>query len=94
MFEYCLRVFKKDRRFKSGERFVQSYIYSQTSAQWMAEEVSHLRRSLYRREDGWRLDYHPTTEWVTNLQTGKLVEIDYNSVGTAQDPSQERYWSL
>lgn len=94
MNNYCLRVFKKDRRFNSGERFVKAYTYENTSAQWMAEELSYLRRDLYRREDGWRLDYHPTTAWVTSLQTGKLVEIDYDSVGTAQDPSQERYWSL
>lgn len=94
MFNYTLEVFKKDRRTKSGERFFDRYEYRDVSATWMAEEVSDLRRTTHRPQDGWRLAWHPTTVWVTNLQTGRLVEIAYEDAGTAQDPSQERYWSM
>lgn len=94
MFNYTLEVFKKDRRTKSGERLFRRYEYRDVSATWMAEEVSDLRRTTHRPQDGWRLAWHPTTEWVTSLASGRLVEIAYEDVGTAQDPSQERYWSL
>ena len=94
MFNYTLEVFKKDRRTKSGERLFRRYEYRDVSSQWMAEEVSDLRRTTHRPQDGWRLAWHATTVQVVSLASGRLVEIDYDSVGTAQDPSQERYWSL
>jgi hypothetical protein len=94
MFNYTLEVFKKDRRTKSGERLFRRYEYRDVSSQWMAEEVSSLSRTTHRPQDGWRLEWHPATVQVTNLQTGRPVEIAYEDVGTAQDPSQERYWSL
>ena len=94
MFNYTLEVFKKDRRTKSGERWVKSYSYENTSAEAMAAEVRDLRRTTHRPQDGWRLAWHATTVQVVSLASGRLVEIDYDSVGTAQDPSQERYWSL
>lgn len=94
MLNYTLKVYRQDRRTKSGERLFNTYQYRDVSATWMAEEVSSLQRTTHRPADGWRLEWHPTTVGVTNLQTGRLVEIAYEDVGTAQDPSQERYWSL
>ena len=91
---YTLEVFKKDGRTKSGERLFRRYEYRDVSSQWMAEEVNDLRRTTHRPQDGWRLVWHATTVQVVSLASGRLVEIDYDSVGTAQDPSQERYWSL
>lgn len=94
MQNYTLEVFKKDGRTKSGERWVKSYSYENTSAEAMAAEVRDLRQDLYRAVDGWRLEWHATTVQVVSLASGRPVEIAYAHVGTAQDPSQERYWSL
>lgn len=94
MQNYTLEVFKKDRRCRSGERFCKRYQYRDVSSTWMAEEVSDLQRRLYRSQDGWRLEWHPSTVWVSSLASGRLVEIAYDEAGTACDPSQERYWSM
>lgn len=94
MLDYTLRVYKKDARTKTGERLLNTYRYKDVSSTWMAEEVSELRRTTHKPSDGFRLEWVPSTVWVTNLQTGKLVEIEYEDAGTAQDPSQERYWSM
>lgn len=94
MFGYRLNVYKVDRRVKSGQRFVKSYDYKSYSSQAMAEEVSDLRRRLYKPADGWRLDWEPMTVMVKNLMTGEMVEIDYRDRGGACDPSMERYWSM
>ena len=55
MHNYMLHVYKKDNRFKSGERFVAAYTYEHTEPKWMVEEVRDLRNSLYLRQDGWVL---------------------------------------
>ena len=90
---YRLLVFKKDRRTKTGERFVKSYDYKGFSSQAMAEEVNDLKRRLYNPADGWRLDWEPMTRMVKNLMTGEMVEIDYRTPHCA-DPSPETYWSM
>ena len=90
---YRLKVYKADRRTKSGERFVKSYDYKNVSGQWMAEEESDLKRRLYRPADGWRLEWHPLTRVVKNLMTGQDVEIDWDTPRSC-DPSTELYWSM
>lgn len=94
MLNYILNVYKQDRRTKAGERLIGTYEYNGVSGTWMAEEVSHLRCTTHKPSDGIRLEWHPATVWVTNLQTGKLNEIPYADAGTHMDPSQERYWSM
>lgn len=56
---YTLMVYKKDRRFKSGERFIISYPYSSYSGHAMMDEIKDLKRNLYKPEDGWILDFVP-----------------------------------
>ena len=90
---YRLFVYKRDRRTKSGERFVKSYDYPGYSGNAMMDECKHLKWTLYRPEDGWRLDWEPMTVMVKNLMTGEMVEIDYRDRGGPCDPSMERYWS-
>lgn len=94
MLDYMLKVYKKDSRFKSGERFVKAYTYKGVSSTWMAEECSNLRRTTHKPSDGYRLEWHPMTVHVWDLMSNKLVEIPYDDAGTHMDPSQERYWSM
>lgn len=89
---YRLLVYKRDRRAKSGERFVKMYDYPSYSAHAMQDEIYSLKQRLYRPADGWRLDFEPMTRMVKNLMTGEMVEIDYRTPYCA-DPSSEAYWS-
>ena len=91
---YRLLVYKRDRRVKSGERFVKSYDYKSYSGHAISEEINDLKRTLYKPADGWRLDFEPMTAMVKSLMTGQMVEIDYRDRGGACDPSTERYWSM
>lgn len=91
---YRLRVYKADRRAKSGERFVKQYDYTGYDSQFMMEEVQDLHRQLYPKSAGWRLEFEPLTAMVKNLMTGQVVEIAYEDRGGACDPSTERYWSM
>jgi len=90
---YRLKVYKKDRRTKSGERFVNSYDYKGFSGNAMMDEIKDLKRQLYKPEDGWRLEFDPLTKVVKNLMTGQNVEIDYDTPRSC-DPSSELYWSM
>lgn len=52
---YKLTIYKKDRRYKSGERFVNSYFYQGYKHNAMMNEVRELQQELYKPSDGWRL---------------------------------------
>jgi len=89
---YTLYIYKADRRCKTGER-----LYSTTV--WPAKDDNAMRRTvadlfpLYRTEDGFRFDWTPSMKTVTNLMTGKPVEIAHDTP-RACDPSSELYWSM
>ena len=92
--EWCLRTYKKDRRYKEGKRLVGVYYYKDWTVEQMAAEVKSLRTHLYRLADGWRLEFEPYKTKVKNLISGKEVEIRTADVGTCCDPSQERFWTM
>lgn len=52
-----LMVYKKDKRYKSGERFVKSYKYPGFNTDSMINEINDLKRLLYKPEDGWILSF-------------------------------------
>lgn len=45
--DFVLEVWCRDRRFKDGERLLQTYRYTRTHQQWMEEEVRDLQSGLY-----------------------------------------------
>ena len=92
--EWCLRTYKRDRRYAEGERLVGVYYYPDWTVDQMAAEVKDLRSSLYRREDGWRLEYYAAWVQVRNIMNGQMVTIAADAQGTVCDPSQERFWSM
>jgi len=92
--DWTLRVYKADRRCKTGERQVNTYLYSNWTASQMAAEVQGLRRDLYRNADGWRLDFVPRYATVKSLMNGKEVQIREEARGTCCDPSTETFWSM
>jgi hypothetical protein len=90
---YTLKVFKKDRRCRSGERMVGTYEYTNVTPRWMQEEVADLRHALYRPQDGYHLEFDETYKVVRNLMSGAEVVIARDTPRCC-DPSSELYWSM
>jgi len=91
--DWIVTVYKKDRRTKSGERFVNRYPFSGMARDTVERELGELTAQLYPQKDGWRFDVQPATKTVKNLMTGQDVEIPYDTP-RACDPSSELYWSM
>ena len=89
-----LHVYKADRRYNKGERKIKVYTYTNWTRTQMLDEVASLRKDLYRQQDGWRLEFNPSTVTVKNLMTGADVTIAADMKGTCCDPSQERFWTM
>jgi hypothetical protein len=90
---WIVNVYKKDRRTKSGERFVAKYPFSGMARDTVERELRELTAQLYPQKDGWRFEVNPATKIVRNLMSGKEVEIDYDTPRSC-DPSSELYWSM
>jgi hypothetical protein len=90
---WIVSVYKKDRRTKSGERFVAKYPFSGMDRDTVERELRELTAQLYPQKDGWRFEVNPATKIVRNLMSGKEVEIDYDTPRSC-DPSSELYWSM
>jgi hypothetical protein len=54
---YYLKVYKKDKRTKTGVQFIAQYPYEGYSGTAMMDEMKDLKRALYRPEDGWILEF-------------------------------------
>lgn len=93
MQDYTMYIWRLDRRYKTGQRAVKTYVYRNTHEQWMLEEVRDLEAGLYPKSAGFVLEFVPTMKTVKNLITGELVEIPHDTP-RACDPSSELYWSL
>lgn len=92
--DWRLRVYKQDLRCKSGERQVNEYRYNDWTRSQMVAEVADLRSTVYRAEQGWRLEFDASWVTVKNIMTGKDVTIRAEDRGGVCDPSQERFWSM
>lgn len=92
--DWTLTVYKRDLRCKAGERKVNEYRYNDWTQAQMAEEVRDLRNTLYRAEQGWRLEFAASWVKVRNLMTGAEVAVRAEDRGGVCDPSQERYWTM
>lgn len=90
---WTMRIWVKDRRYKTGERVYGTYVYDRRHEQWMREEVRDLQAGLYP-EPKYRIEVDPTTVEVRNLMTGEMVEIPFTDRGGPCDPSTELYWTM
>jgi len=89
---YTMYIYKRDRRYKQGERLYTTAVYCDRDEATMRREVAELF-DLYNPDDGFRFEWHPVTKIVTNLMTGAPVEIAYNTPRSC-DPSSELYWTM
>jgi hypothetical protein len=91
--DWIVTVYKRDRRTKTGERFVNRYPFKGMDRDTVARELHALAQQLYPQKDGWRFEVNPATRTVKNLMTGELVEIPYDTPRSC-DPSSELYWTM
>jgi hypothetical protein len=91
--DWIVRVYKTDKRCKSGERFVAKYPFSGMARDTVQRELNDLAQVLYPKKNGWRFDVQPATMIVKNLMTGKDVEIASDTPWCC-NPASESYWSM
>ena len=89
---YTMYIYKADKRKKSGERLVFTYVLEGRDDNGMRREVAELFEP-YPPSKGYRFEWFPSMTTVKSLMTGMEVGIRTEDKGTFMDPSQERYWS-
>lgn len=90
---HTVYIYKADRRTKRGERLVSTTVWQNRDSAEMAREVRELQYELWPVSKGFRIEFVPTMKTVTNLMTGKPVEIAHDTPRSC-DPSSELYWSM
>lgn len=89
---YTVKIYRYDRRCKTGERFVGSYDFNRNDDAAMDREVVALRASGYF-DDMFRIEYAPKFKTVKNLMSGQEVEIAADTP-LCCNPASETYWSM
>ena len=88
---YTLKIYRLDKRCKTGERFVKSYEYDRKDDASMDREVNALRGCGYF-DDMFRIEYAPKFITVKNMMSGKDVVIVADTPWSCR-PDSEAYWS-
>jgi hypothetical protein len=88
---YTVKIYRFDRRCKSGERFVNSYDFDRKDNAAMDREVNALRGCGYF-DDMFRIEYAPKFITVKNIMSGKDVQIAADTPWSCR-PDSESYWS-
>ena len=88
---YTLKIYRFDKRYKTGERFVKSYEYDRKDDESMRREVNALRGCGYF-DDMFRIEFAPKFITVTNMMSGKDVQIAADTPWNCR-PDSESYWS-
>ena len=87
--DYTLYAYKTDKRAKSGEKLVSTRVLKDMDEQTMkAIVVVGLAMN-----PNFRFEYFPTMKTVTNLMSGKEVQIDRDTPWCC-NPASETYWSM
>ena len=91
--DFVVNVYKKDARYKDGERIDRVIRLDNETQNWVDVYVEALRRNFWTA-DKYRVEVKKSWTTVRSLMTGKEVEIRTEDRGTVCDPSQERFWSM
>ncbi len=89
---YTLKIYRYDRRCKSGERFVNSYEFDRKDDAAMQREVNALRGSGYW-DSHYRIEFAPKYITVKSMMSGEEVEIAADTPYHCR-PDSESYWSM
>lgn len=91
--DWTMRIYKADRRVKTGSRLVSTTYWQNRTEDEMRRESAELW-DLYPNKLGYRIECTPTYVTVKSLMTGAEVQIRSEDRGSACDPSMERYWTM
>ena len=91
MQDYTMYIYKTDKRTKTGERLVSTTVWTDRTKTGMNREVSGIV-GIYPAKEGYRVECHPKMKTVTNLMTGKTIQIDRDTPWCC-NPASESYWS-
>ena len=86
--DFTLYAYKTDKRTKSGEKLGSIRVFKDMDEQTMKAIVV----VALEMNPGYRFEYFPTMKTVTNLMSGKEVQIDRDTPHCC-DVSSETYWS-
>lgn len=89
--DWTIKVYKFDKRCKTGEKFIGRYEYCDKTHDNMVDELRDLRYKLYPR-DKFDLELYETWVTRTNLMTGKEFKEHFETP-TYCSPAFEAYWS-
>jgi len=90
---HTMYIYKADRRKKTGERLVSTTVWQNRDSAEMAREVRELQYQTWPVSQGFRIETVPTMKTVTNLMSGKEIQIPHDTPRSC-DPSSELYWSM
>ena len=89
---FTLEIYKKDKRTKTGERFIGKYDYDRKDVEAMKREISALYPT-YKAKDNYRFEIHQTFVTRTNMMGGGEYQERYDTPRYCS-PSSEAYWSM
>lgn len=89
---YTMYIYKRDARYKTGERLYTTAVYCDRDDNGMRREVAELF-GMYNPDDGFRFEWFPVMKTVKNLMTGADIQIPHDTPRSC-DPSSELYWSM
>lgn len=90
--DHTMRIYKFDRRTKTGERLFSTTVWKNRDAAEMKREVRELQYQLYPTSQ-FRIEFNPTMKTVKSLMTGKDVTIEADTPWCC-NPASETYWSM
>ena len=90
--DYTMYIYKTDRRTKTGERLVYTFVLQARDEAGMAREARELA-DVYPSAQGYRFEWFPAMKTVRNLMSGKEIQIATDTPRSC-DPSSELYWSM
>ena len=90
--DWTLYIYKRDSRYKAGERLFSTTVWTGQDEEGMKRTVNELY-PLYKATDGFRMEFLPAMKTVKNLMTGQDVQIPHDTPRSC-DPSSELYWSM
>ena len=89
--DFTMRIYKVDKRTKTGERIVSTTVWPGHDDAGMRRECANLF-SLYPAKQGYRFEYNATYMTVKNLMTGADISIPADTPWSC-NPASEAYWS-
>jgi hypothetical protein len=87
--DYVLRVYRRDYRYRTGERLVVTERHDGVTADWIRDYA----RGVQESEGVARVEYQE--QWVTvrNLMSGQAVTIAADTPWCC-NPASETYWTM